>query len=121
VEVRTVEPTALDQEAKPLVSDINTLPAPGEPPSISIVPVNTVFPPTLSAPAIPTPPLTIKAPELEEVEVVVEEIVAAPVVVNVDKVVTPVTPNVPAKLDAPDAAKVVNAPVLAVVDPTGVF
>ena len=56
-----------------------------------MVPVNTVFPPTFKAPAIPTPPATVKAPVEVELEAVVELIEVAPV-----------TANVPPRVVAPD-------------------
>ncbi len=60
-----------DHDAKPFASETKTFPAPGDPPSISIVPVNTVLPPTFNLPAIPAPPATINAPVVVEVEAVV--------------------------------------------------
>ncbi len=111
VEVSTVEPTAFVQEAKPFASEVKTFPAPGIPPSISIVP------PILRSFAIPTPPLTTKAPVLVEVELVVTEIVAAPVVVSAANVVAPVTPKVPPTVSLPviEALDKVVAPAFTVV------
>lgn len=106
VDVKTVDPTAFDHDAKPLASDTKTFPAPGEPPSISIVP------PTVKFPATPTPPLTINAP----VDVLVEAVVLL-IVVDPVNVVAPVTPSVPAITVLPVAAATVNLFVLTATSP----
>ena len=90
-----------DQEANPFASDTKTFPAPGVPPSISMVPVNTVLPPTFNAPAIPAPPATFRAPDVEEVEAVAFVIVVIP-----PMFAAPAIPTPPATVKAPVVVEV---------------
>ena len=124
--VNTDAPPLFAQEAKPFASEVNTLPKPGVPPAIFIVPVIAVFPPTFKFSPIPAPPVTFKAPEVVDVDVVFALIVVAPVMVAVKPTFNSLAiPTPPLTINAPvveDVEAVIEliavAPVITAVEPT---